>query len=197
VANELAFHSVGEALRVYLSSTYPEALKDLYPCTFSVISTGQLASFEDPSDASVALTLFLYRVTVNEQLRNGSQPGRTPPDQAPSLPLDLHWMLTVWANSAPAEQVVFAWVLRQLGQRSLLDASVLPPADWAPGEVVQFLPQELPVEDLMRIWDAIEPSYRLSATYVARVVRLDLPATHPASVLTRRFELQTSPREVR
>ncbi|HPE04331.1 MAG TPA: Pvc16 family protein, partial [Thauera sp.] len=32
---------------------------------------------------------------------------------------------------------------------------------------------ELPTEDLMRIWDALSPSYRLSVSWVARLVRID------------------------
>ncbi len=35
------------------------------------------------------------------------------------------------------------------------------------------MPAELSTEDVMRIWDAIEPAYRLSASYVARVVRIE------------------------
>ena len=38
---------------------------------------------------------------------------------------------------------------------------------------MQVLPVDLSTEDLMRVWDALEPSYRLSTSYVARVVRLD------------------------
>ena len=195
MANELAFHAVGEALRVYLQSAYPTALQEKYPCTFSVISTGQLAKFDDPNDSTVALTFFLYRTTVSEHLRNSFQPGRAPPDHLPALPLELHWMMSVWATGAPAEQVVFAWAMAQIARMPVLDSSTLIDASWDPGDMVQVLPEELPIEDVMRIWDAIEPSYRLSTTYVARVVRLDLPSANPPKMITRRFVVQTRPRE--
>jgi hypothetical protein len=190
VANVRAFQAIGEALRVYLSSTYPSDLRAEFPCSFQVLSTGQLAQFDDPSDASVACTLFLYRITLCDQLRNSYQPGRTPPAQPPALPLELHWMLSVWANGAAAEQIVFAWAMRQLNQQPLLDSTMLVDADYAPSDVVHIVPEELPIEDLMRIWDAIEPSYRLSATYVTRVVRLDVDHDRPLPAVTTRMSLR-------
>jgi hypothetical protein len=39
--------------------------------------------------------------------------------------------------------------------------------------VIQIIPSELAVEDMMRIWDALTPPYRLSVSYVARLVRID------------------------
>ena len=44
---------------------------------------------------------------------------------------------------------------------------------WAADDVVHIIPAELSNEDLMRIWDAIAPYYRLSLSYIARVVRID------------------------
>ena len=56
----------------------------------------------------------------------------------------------------------------------VLDASALSPeAAWARDEVIQIVPAELTTEDMMRVWDGFEASYRLSTTYVARLMRLD------------------------
>ena len=56
----------------------------------------------------------------------------------------------------------------------MLDASALSPeGGWSRDEVIQIVPAELSTEDVMRIWDALEPPYRLSASYVARLVRVD------------------------
>jgi hypothetical protein len=43
---------------------------------------------------------------------------------------------------------------------------------------VQLIPEELSTSDMMRIWDTLQPKYRLSLGYVARVVRID-PAEIP------------------
>src|SRR5690606_8234600 len=64
--------------------------------------------------------------------------------------------------------------IRQLHMFPILDASSLSPeGGWSANEVVQVIPAELPTEDLMRIWDALDPPYRLSVSYIARLVRLD------------------------
>lgn len=52
-------------------------------------------------------------------------------------------------------------------------SSLSPDAGWNPSDVVHIIPAELSNEDVMRIWDAIEPPYRLSVSYIARVVRID------------------------
>jgi hypothetical protein len=47
---------------------------------------------------------------------------------------------------------------------------------WRADEAVHLVATELSTEDMMRIWDAIRPEYRLSVTWCARVVRLDRDA---------------------
>ena len=90
------------------------------------------------------------------------------------LGLDLHYLLTAWSANALDEQVTLAWTIRQLHQYPVLDASSLSPeAGWASDEVIQVIPAELSTEDIMRIWDALDPAYRISVSYVARLVRLD------------------------
>ena len=44
------------------------------------------------------------------------------------------------------------------------------------------------VEDMMRLWEAIAPSYRISVPYVARIVTLDVEEDEAAPVLARRFD---------
>ena len=69
---------------------------------------------------------------------------------------------------------MLAWAIRQLHLFPILDASSLSPeAGWGANEVIQIIPAELPTEDMMRIWDALDPAYRLSVSYIARLVRLD------------------------
>lgn len=197
MASVNAIQSVGETLRVYLQNSYPQELRDAFSCSFQVVSSGELSRFEDPAESQVALTWFLYRVTVSEHLRGQLQPGRNPVSRPPALPLDLHWMLTVWAGNAMAEHTVFAWALTQLERLQRLDAGMLTPAGgWDDADAIQLVPHELTVEDTMRVWDALGPSYRLSACYVARSVRLDLPDLRPLPVVVTRLGMQLDePRE--
>ena len=64
--------------------------------------------------------------------------------------------------------------MQQLDQHPVMDLSSLDAAGgWRADDLVQIVPAELSNEDLMRIWDALAPDYRLSLSYVARVVRID------------------------
>lgn len=172
MANVLAIHSVGHSIATYLRNTYPKnvAGQAMPDCDFVQMSSGELAG---DIDDSTRVILYLYRVTVNEHCRQ-QRPTAMSPDQQAPLGLDLHFMLIAWAGNAQEEQLSLAWAMRQLYEHPILDASSLSPeAGWSSEEVIQIIPSELPNDELMRIWDALEPAYRLSVPYVARLVRID------------------------
>ena len=187
MANVFAVHSVGSSLANYLTTSYPEPLRTDHPCIFRVMASGELDTL-DPEDLGTALTFILYRVTINEHLRN----SRVFDDQLRNsipLSLDLHYLMVVWANSALAEHTILAWAMRQLHQHPLLDTSYLTPeAGWSTGDVVQIVPEELSTDDLMTIWDALSRAYRLSVSYTARVVRIETePIEEAGPVVATRF----------
>lgn len=172
MANVFAIHSVGNSIATYLRNTYPGDIagRAMPSCTFEAISCGSLAG--DIDEEPTRITLLLYRATANEHTRQ-MQPHTSKAGIAP-LTVDLHYLLTAWGGTAADEQIIFAWALRQLHEHPLLDASTLSPeAGWGRDEAVQIVPHELALEDLMRIWDALDPGYRLSASYIARLVRID------------------------
>lgn len=170
MANLFSINSVGESLVRFLRDTYPEPLRTDHPCEFRQVSSAELA---EADDMETAVTLYLYRVAVDEHTRNIAPPNRAH-DRPMPLSVALYFLVIVWADDALAEQTLTAWVMSQLNQHPILDQSNLSAAGgWAREDVVHFLPFELSNEDLMRIWDALTPSYRLSIPYVARVVRID------------------------
>jgi hypothetical protein len=172
MANIQAIHSVGASVATFLRNTYPASVgaQAMPTCEFALLSSGELAG---TIDEATRITLYLYRVTVNEHNRQ-QRPGLMSPQQQAPLGLDLHFLLTAWAGTAQDELLTLAWAMRQLYLHPILDASSLSPeAAWSPEEVIQIIPSELPTEDMMRIWDALAPPYRLSVSYVARLVRID------------------------
>jgi hypothetical protein len=170
MANIFAIYSIGNSLATYLSRSYPQALRNVHACDFMLLSAGEINKLTDPA---TTVSLFLYRVTMNEHLRNAPQANGNGRKPVPLI-VDLHYLLTAWARTALAEQVVLSWAMRQLHQTPVLDTALLSPdAGWAPGDSVQLIPTDLSNEELMRIWDRLEPSYRLSIAYTARIVRID------------------------
>lgn len=187
MANVFALHAVADGLARYLDRAYPTALRNDHACTFEAIGSGGLVR-ERPEAAGNRITLWPYRVLVNEHQRNREfalRPGRI---NRP-LPLDLHLLLTVWADAPGDELLLFAWALRELYRLPVIDGSVLTTVDagLSDAEQIQLAAAEMTVEDMMRIWDAVTPSYRLSAPFVARVVQLDIEQDEARNVVAQRL----------
>jgi Pvc16 N-terminal domain len=186
VANEFALISLADSLAARLGNAYPPALQAAHPCSFQSVGSGGLAA-DLGGDGSV-LSVWPHRVTVNEQLRNTLPPPLGGRRNRP-LQLDVHLLLTVWSSSTATELVVLAWVMRELHRQPVLDGSVLTATGgWRPDEVVQLVPAEMSVEDMMRLWEAITPAYRISMPFVARVVSVDVEEDEAPPVLVRRFD---------
>jgi hypothetical protein len=179
-----AVHSVGHSLVTWLKNAYPRDLREVTESDFVLLSSGEMAGKDERGPA---VSLWLYRITPNEHLRNAPRRGDGM-DARPPLYLDLHYLVTIWADNALAEHTLAAWVLERLHLNPLLDASTLSPeGGWGPGDQVQVLMDDLGNDELMRLWDAIDPSYRLSVPIVARVVRIDVEQQPALPVVGARF----------
>jgi hypothetical protein len=190
MANEYALLSLADSLARRLDNAFPADLRALHACTFQSVGSGGLAG--DLGDSNLSfVTVWPYRVTVNEQMRNRplEDTMRTPGRRNRPLALDVHLLISIWSGNTAAELSIFAWVMRELHREPVMDASTLSSnGGWTADEVVQLIPAEITVEDMMRIWDAIVPAYRLTAPYVARIVQLDVDEADGMPVLARRFD---------
>lgn len=187
MANHLAIHSCCQSLSDFLSqrhATYspPPGVPPLPPASFTVLSSSRFSSADAIADGTVSL--FLHRVTIDNHLRN----TRAAPAIGP-LGLDLHLLLTIWADDADDEHILLAWAMRELHQHAFLDRSLLSEvAAWATDEQIHLAPAELPPEEMARIWEAAHRGYRLSFPFVARIVRIETDTTPDAApVVATRF----------
>ena len=192
MANVRSIHSVCNSLMSFLGNDYDAEmldgtrLADEFPCQFRVLSSGD---FRSSADFGTTLSLYLYRVLINEHVRNNPVAHGVRHAPAP-LGVDLHFMLSVWTDSAVAEHTICAWVMNKLHRHPIMDVSSLrTEGGWQTDDVVQIIPAELSNEDLMRIWDALAPDYRLSLSYIARVIRIhDDTAASEQPVVATRFQ---------
>lgn len=176
MANIAAIRSVGSSLAEYLERSYqaavfpPDVTKPT--CTFDVVSGSAIQKVEDPENSAVSVQIFLYHVGTDPHLRNSGRLAA--PDMVPPLSVALHYLFTFWSTSADNEHLVLAWTMLHLQATPLLDATILSSeAGWTAEEVVQLIPEELSTSDVMRVWDTLQPKFRLSVGYVARVVRIE------------------------
>ena len=122
---------------------------------------------------SPALSIFVYRVDFNKAMRAawsavGAQDGRA------HLAVDLHVLLTAWADNADLELRILGRAMQALETTPILGGPLLDPlTDWAPNESIQLVLEELSTEAVMRTFDSLPTDYRLSVPYIARIVRID------------------------
>jgi hypothetical protein len=148
--------------------------------------------FQSPGDneVSTGVTLFLYRTAVNGSSR--TPPGRRTPSgehQRTQLPLDLHYLATVWAEDARKEHQIAGWLVRTLESAPILPKGVLNnvnPDVFRPDETVEIILDDLTNDDLFRIWDVLGVPYRLSIPYLVRNVRIESEETVSADGVVER-----------
>jgi hypothetical protein len=90
------------------------------------------------------------------------------------LGLDLHYLLTPWAENAEDDHRVLGRAMQILETTPILSGPMLHSSgEWAAGESIQIVLEEVSTEAVMRIFDSLPTDYRLSVPYIARVMRLD------------------------
>jgi Pvc16 N-terminal domain len=128
------------------------------------------------------LSILLYRVDFNKAMRaSWSAVGHA--DGRGHLALDLHYLVTPWADNAEYQHMILGRALQTLEATPVLSGPLLyaPPlpagyADEpqaAATDAVQLMLEDVSTEALMRTFDSLPSDYRLSVPYVARVVRID------------------------
>ncbi len=149
----------------------------------------QTKDFETPMENGISL--FLYHVTVNQIRR--TMPARdtpaSPRRQLPQLPLDLHFMLIPWGKSAAMELELLGWAMRVIEDFPSVPISLLDETNFSEGETIEIVPGQLTYEEMFRIWDVLPVDFRVCATYVARIVRIDSQRERGGGIVLER-ELQ-------
>jgi hypothetical protein len=183
-----AISAVSEAIIHLLESQYSPQDFDGNQLEFRVYLAKDFAS---PMKSGVSL--FLYRIYANGTYRTPS--GRIGPDGRrgrTQLPLDLHFLLTAWAQDASLQHTIAGWMMRILEDWPSLSPGQLNqkvPNAFHPEETVEIALAELGTEELFRIWEVIvHHAYQISVPYVARIVKLEseltLSAGQPVQVRT-------------
>jgi len=175
MAGFAAIAATGRSIERYLSTCFTDLQPVDGSLTRAVLTTTDdldTVSVDSPI-APLALSIFLYRVDFNKTMR-AAWSGVATYDGRGRLPLDLHYLLTAWADNAEHEHLILGRAMQCLESTPVLSGPLLhSTGGWAANECVQLALEDIPTEALMRTFDSLPVKYRLSVPYVARVVRID------------------------
>ena len=168
---------IGKSIVHLLRDGYQARHGGLQGLSFELFTT---SSFEGPPVNKVSV--FLYRIEIDPTRRHKELPPVTPGDGPRiALALDLRYLLTVWMTDAEREQQILQDCMELLESKPTLSGPALDPAyPWSPDDALRVYLDSVSHEDMMRLWDLLEPKYRLSVPYVVRTAKLS-PATMPPS----------------
>lgn len=207
MAGFIAIAAVGKSLERLLAQAFLER-----PPVPGKTTKAALIRTEDLATATqiksligdYGLSILLYRVDFNKTMRAAwSAVGQV--DGRGHLPLDLHYLLTPWADNAEHQQMIIGRAMQVLERNAILSGPLL----YAPGlpatpvyadepqatatDNVQLVLEEVSTEALMRTFDSLPGDYRLSVPYVARVVRIDTLADElPPPVIDADIQLRVA-----
>jgi hypothetical protein len=169
VATPDAIAFFGDTLVALLQS----GLSGLVPPGNIFLSTP--SEFKDSPPRPPAVTVFLYHVRVNGEMRNTSRrPLAGGSLQTPPLPLELRFLITPWTQLTRDTYRIVGAVAQLLNDRAVLRfGDLLGAGVWAPDDTVELILESLPVEEHYDIWDPTDLPYRLSLTYLARLIGID------------------------
>jgi hypothetical protein len=172
MATYRAVEATCEAVMRLLQQSWRRDLFENRDLLFQVYQTQDFAT-----PMSTGLSLFLYRVTVNTIQRTPlPRPGPRGRQRRPQLPLDLHFLLTPWADHASLAQAILGWTMRTIEDTAVLPAGLLNAVTdevFNDDETVEIVFGQLSNEELFRIWDVLPRDYQISVPYTARIVRID------------------------
>ena len=197
MAGTQAIYGVSWALKTYIENAYANAMNQAIP-TVSLKAPHEVSAGLTSQEGD-GFTLCIYRISMqysNPNLGNRKDGLRT---YQPSLPLDLHFLMTPWAKGVANQHRMLGWLMRALEDMGPLPAEVingwLPEPVFRADESVELRYEPLATADYFNLWDKFREKFPLSATYVARAVMLDspVPIGDGKPVTTREFKLGRPP----
>jgi uncharacterized protein DUF4255 len=151
---------------------------------------GMVVSLATPQEMNEkpaeGLSVWLYRIIRDDQRLN-DPPVRISPTELrpPPLPVRLHYLMTPVTNEQTGdpetEQLILGKVLQLFHSHPVLAGADLQ-AEFAGTEVeLRVRLEPLMLEEITRVWEALDGSYQLSVSYEVSVVNI-MPELEPEQV---------------
>lgn len=186
-----AIHATSKTLQHYLETEIKADpfLGGTGPGAGPFTTRGMQVSLRTPKEMEnleEGVSLWLYRVVADDQTLN-NPPLRIGRDlmQAPPLPIRLHYLVTPWTSrdnegDPDTEQFLLGKVLQLFHSKPLLRGADLREQLAGSTAELRVRLETMSLDEITRVWDALEGSYQLSVSYEVSVVNIDA-ATQPVA----------------
>jgi len=141
------------------------------------------------------ISIWLYRITRNEFLLN--QPRRRPTNSQtsrPSMPINLHYLITPLMSDPRDEQLLLGLVLQVFNDHATVRGTDLRDALLGGDEELRLSFEAPSLEDLTRIWGALQEPYQASLTYLVQSLLIE--SDHEPEVAAPVMERETTTTEI-
>lgn len=121
-----------------------------------------------------SVSLWLYRVKRDEYTLN-NRPDRTATNRIPRppIPVTLYYLVTPMNEEPESQQSVLGKVLQVFNDHAILRGSDLQGALQGETDELRLSMETLTLEELTRVWHALQEPYQLSVSYLVQVVAID------------------------
>jgi hypothetical protein len=216
MSTALAIGAVTAVLRNVLDNGMIDAVNALGGTVKVSALAPDLIKLDEAAEAPPQLNLFVYRVTLNPGWRNVGLPSRDNGGRRianPPLGVDIHYLLTAYGRKDLDAEILLGYGMHLLHERPFLDRAairqslqlqpvdnaLLPAAFRAPAsagladqlETLKITWEPMNLEEISKIWAAIQSHYRPTAAYQVSVVLIEAtrPASDPLPVLRRHVDV--------
>jgi hypothetical protein len=161
------------------------------------------------------INLFLFQATENQGWRNVDYPSRNPNGDRisnPPLGLDLSYLLTAYGSAGLHAEALLGYAMFVLHEMPVLtrdairNVTITPPAPPLLAgltsselvdqiEQIKITPQVMSVEEISKIWSALQSQYRPTAVYKASVVLIQSKKSFRPALPVRARNLKVIPFE--
>ncbi|MCG8346177.1 MAG: DUF4255 domain-containing protein [Chloroflexales bacterium] len=185
MSSYMVLAAVSDALRAILW----EAI-DQDPVLRPIVASQEAIVFRNPTetakDSANRLSFWLYQVTEDEFVKNqpmlrasgrqnnGDEASHKRRDRFPPLALNLFYLATPYAPSSEADHLLLGKTMQVM-----YDNAIVLLRDEANQifEELRIILCRLSLDDISRVWEALQEPYRLSVCYQVRVARVDSART--------------------
>jgi hypothetical protein len=165
-----AIASVSRTLRVLLESHITN--DPSFPIASVPIDLRSPKELREDS-VDLCVSVWLYRVNRNPDLANEPPPPGPSIVNRYSIPLDLHFLITPIADDPESDQKLLGSLVQVLHDHAAIGGAALQGSLRGGPDELRVSMELLSLEDLSRVWNALDEPYQLSVPYLVQLVRID------------------------